>query len=188
MIQPAGAGAMQSQRGRYDRIYRWMRDTADRPGWPRSTRSDADGRFLLRGVGRGQKVTLVVQHPRAALQTIEVETDAEAGEKLVAAGLLPVQFVNVRVTAADTGKPIAHVPLRVTVGHTNLGLYDEAETDAEGRARVNSWAAERWTAVEAYPPDGQPYLIARASVTWSKGLVDSRSTSHCRGESRFEAR
>lgn len=171
-IQRADAAPRASLLSRFEGVRRWPRELAGRPDWPRPATTDADGRFIIRGLGRGQKVTLVVQHPRSALQTIEVETDGESGEKLVAAGLLPAQFVNVRVTAADTGKPLAHAPLVILASRGGTGRFDEAETDADGRARISSWPADRWLTIDAYPPEGQPYLIARASLTWSRSLVE----------------
>ncbi len=47
----------------------------DLPAWPRPVMSDSEGRFTLRGLGRGLDALLTVHHPRFALQRIEIEPD-----------------------------------------------------------------------------------------------------------------
>ena len=87
--------------------------------------------------GPGPACGLTVHHPRFALERIEVETDDASESKPLTAALVPAQIVNVRVTYADTGKPVPHAPLEVMASQGRVAMLDESETDAEGRLRVN---------------------------------------------------
>ncbi len=165
---PAPAGA----RSRLDGISYGSWDLNDWPAWPRPVTTDRDGRFTMRGVGRELRTTLAVHHPRFALQEIEIGTDGGSGAKTVTAALAASQIINVRVTYADTGKPVPHAPLRVTASKGRVAAVDGAETDAEGRCRVNSWPADRVYGLLAYAPEGQPYLPARGGINWPKGALE----------------
>ena len=113
-LLPAQAGLHdRSVRRRHDGVFLLARDAHDYPAWPRPMTTDAEGRFTVRGVGQNLHAALTVHHPRFAHQTIEVKTDDLAESKTVTAALVPPQIVNVRVTYADTGKPVPHAPLRV---------------------------------------------------------------------------
>ena len=93
----------------------------------------------------------------------------EAESKTITAALAPAQIVNVRVTYADTGQPVPHAPLRVMASQGRAGRLDESETDGDGRARINSWPADRSYGITAYPPEGQPYLIASGQSRVAQG-------------------
>src|SRR5262249_27937452 len=134
--------------------------------------TDADGRFTLHGVGRDLHATLVVRHPQFAHQTILADTDSTPGPKTMTAALAPPQIVNVRVTYADTGGPAAHAPLEVRASHGRAVRVDEAETDTDGRARLNSWPADRHYYIMAFPPGGQPYLNNSGRIDWPKGVLE----------------
>ncbi len=157
---------------RVDAVSFWSRDVLDDPAWPRPSSTDAEGRFTVRGVGRNLKANLAARHPRFAPQLIEVATDDEGESKAVTAALVPPQIVNVRVTYADTGRPVPRAPLWVASNQARVSRVDESETDADGRTRINSWPTERGYGVTAYPPEGEPYLVARASVNWPKGALE----------------
>ena len=161
-----------SVRARRDGVYSWPRDAHDHPDWPRPITSDAEGRFTVRGVGQNLHVDLIVHDPRFALQTIQVDTDDNAESKKVTAALAAPQIVNVRLTYADTGQPVPHAPLRVIAVQTGRTQFDESETDADGRARINSNAAERGYEFMAFPPEGQPYLVASGRLDWPKGALE----------------
>jgi protocatechuate 3,4-dioxygenase beta subunit len=159
-------------RRRTDNVFFRSRDANDFPAWPRPTITDAEGRFTLRGVGRDLHATLVVHHPRFAHQMILVDTDNTPGAKTLTAALAPSQIVNVRVTYADTGEPAGHAPLSLLASQRGFYQHDEAETDANGRARVNSWPADPVYNIAAYPPERQPYLIASGRIDWPKGALE----------------
>ena len=159
--------------GRTDGVFLWSRDAHDDPAWPRPTMTDAEGRFTVRGVGWSLHAALAVHHPRFAHQSIQVDTDEDEEEsKTVTAALAPSQIVNVRVTYADTGRPVPHAPLRVSAFQARFSNVDESETDADGRARINSWPTDRGYGFTAYPPEGQPYLTATGRVDWPKGALE----------------
>jgi hypothetical protein len=158
--------------GRRDGISYGSTRPHDYPAWPRPVKSDSEGRFVVSGVGRALLATLAFHHPRFAIQTVEVETDGAPGSKSVAVTLVPAQIVNVRVTYADTEEPVAHAPLQVSASRGRVLMIDAAETDAEGRARVHSWASDRNYGITAYPPIGQPYLIATGGGAWPKGALE----------------
>ncbi len=134
--------------------------------------TDAEGRFTVRGVGQNLHAALTVRDPRFALQTIEIDTDDDADSKTLTAALAPPQIVNVRVTYSDTGQPVPRSPLRVTASRGRVAMVDESETDDAGRARINSWPADATYGVMAYPPQGQPYLIASGGLQWPKGALE----------------
>src|SRR5262249_17366339 len=70
------------------------------PGWPAAVTTDAQGRFVLRGVGKGQGVGLLVGDDRFALQVLDFparDRDREATRVLAAARVLEGT-----VTDADT--------------------------------------------------------------------------------------
>ena len=55
-------------------------------------------------------------------------------------------------------------------GQPGAGRHvDESETDAEGRFRINPAPADRCYSVTAYPPEGQPYLIATKASRLAQG-------------------
>ena len=161
-----------SVRRRRDGVSYWSRDAHDYPAWPRPMTTDAEGRFTVRGVGQNLHAALTVHHPRFAHQIIQVDTDDDAESKTVTAALAPPQIVNVRVTYVDTGQPVPHAPLRVTADQGELVNIDESETDADGRARINSYPTDRGYEIMAFPPEGQPYLVARGRVGWPKGALE----------------
>jgi acetyl esterase/lipase len=168
-ILPSGqAGA----RSRLDGVvYSWTKIN-DVPAWPRPVMTDAEGRFTLRGLGRGLDAWLTVHHPRFALQRIEIQADATSESRSMTAALMPAQIVTGRVTYADTGEGVPHAPLEVESSHGRVGTPAEFKTDAEGRFRVIPPPADHWVSVRAYPPEGQPYLIAQKGFDWPKGAVE----------------
>jgi hypothetical protein len=88
------------------------------------------------------------------------------------ATLVPAQILTGRVTYADTGKGVPHAPLGVMSGQGRIGILSDFETDAEGRFRVNPPPADRSFNVTAFPPQGQPYLIATNRLEWPKGAIE----------------
>jgi hypothetical protein len=172
-LRPARASLHdRSVHGRSDGVFFWSEEARDEPAWPRPATTDAEGRFTVRGVGQNLHVTLGVRDPRFARQRILVDTDDQAESKTGTAALAPPQIVNVRVTCADTGQPVAHAPLQLMASQGRVALVDESETDAEGRARINSYAADNSYNVTAYPPEGQPYLRATGRINWPKGALE----------------
>ncbi|MGO9465510.1 MAG: hypothetical protein ACLQIB_57865 [Isosphaeraceae bacterium] len=159
-------------RNRFDGIAYWRTTANDFSAWPKPVTSNLEGRFTLRGVGQDLHAVLTVHNPRFALQRIEVDTDKASESKLLTAALVPAQVVTGRVTYADTGKPAPHAPLEVMASQGRVGVLAEFETDDEGRFRVNPPPADRSYRVRAFPPEGQPYLIATKRLEWPKGALE----------------
>ena len=168
---PSGQAAARS---RLDGVvYSWSKIN-DVPAWPRPVLTDAEGRFTVRGLGRGLNAWLTAHHPRFALQRIEIEPDGTAASKSITVAPLPAQVVSGRVTYADTGEGVPHVPLEVMSSHGRTGIPAVFETDDQGRFRVNAPPADRWISVWAYPPEGQPYFSAHKGFNWPKGAVEQK--------------
>ena len=56
-----------------------------------------------------------------------------------------------RLTYADQGQPVPHAPLSVIAVQTGRTQFDESETDADGRARINPNPAERIRGSRPFP-------------------------------------
>jgi RNA polymerase sigma factor (sigma-70 family) len=138
----------------------------DSPLWPGAVTSDRDGRFRLDGFGKGQEVHLLVEDDHVATQ----EVVAEAGAQERSFSLVPPHKVTGRVIAADTDKPVANAWVNVLSFHDSLGKLVDVQTDADGRFSANAYPGESFS-VEAYPPRGEPYLMAYFSSPWPKGAV-----------------
>jgi protocatechuate 3,4-dioxygenase beta subunit len=144
----------------------------DFPAWPKPVTTDSDGRYTLRGLGQDLGAVFTVHHPRFALQRIEVETNGASESKPMNAALVPAQILTGRVTYADSGKGVPHAPLDLYASRGRAAIPADFETDDEGRFRVNPPPADRSYNVWAYPPAGQPYLIAAKHLEWPKGALE----------------
>ncbi len=134
--------------------------------------TDAEGRFTVRGVGQNLNAALTVHHPRFAHQMIQVDTDDDAESKTVTTAPAPRPD---RQRASDVCQHGPAGPSCPAPGHGRPGALaniDESETDADGRARINSYPTERGYEIMAFPPEGQPYLVARGRVGWPKGALE----------------
>ena len=171
LLPPAPAGA-RGRFGRFDGIMYGYTHINDFPAWPKPMITDAEGRFTLRGLGRGFGSTLTVHHPRFALQRVEVEADGTSESKAMTAALMPAQIVTGRVTYADTGGGVPHAPLEVLPRLGNRVTLSEFKTDDSGRFRVNPPPADRTVTIIAFAPEGQPYLTATVSIEWPKGVLE----------------
>jgi hypothetical protein len=143
------------------------------PAWPRPATTDADGRFTVRGVGRGLRVGLAVDDPRFAPLSLDVDTDAATEFKDLRMAVEPARVIRGRVTYADTGEPAAHA-------WVSLGFRDEktsawagdVETDAQGRFRAHPRIGPQYY-VTVFAPENTPYLTAQSKdFTWPKGALE----------------
>ena len=107
----------------------------DSPAWPASAISDDEGRFTLRGLGRGPNYSLSTDDPRFSLQPATIRTDDGAAlqgrlSRFVGSGVRvepgpdpkpititvqPARTLTGRVTDADTGRPVPHALVAVGV-------------------------------------------------------------------------
>ena len=144
-----------------------------RPGPGRRSRG-ADGRFTIRGIGRGLRVLLFAEDPRFARQRIVVDTDAAAETMSITAAMEPAKVIIGRVTFADTGKPVPHASISIWAYRGGPAYPSDYETDAEGNFRANPFSTDRY-AVAVQAPDGQPYLGASTGIfDWTKGSFERR--------------
>ncbi len=141
-------------------------DGGDVPAWPRPAFSDADGRFTLRGVGRGVRVVLGTHDPRFARLRIPIDTEGTARSKAVTLALEPARIIAGRVLDAETDRPIPHARLVANAWIGDATSRDEFEADDRGRFRMNPMVADRYL-IRASSTSGRPYLD-----TWSPLILD----------------
>ncbi len=144
----------------------------DLPGWPKPMTTDTDGRYTVRGLGHEQSAVLIVYHPRFALQRVQVEANAASESKPLTAALAPAQIITGRVTYADTGKGVPHAALDLLASQGRVAIPAQFETDADGRFRLNPPPADGWYNIRAFPPEGEPYLIAGKRLEWPKASLE----------------
>jgi RNA polymerase sigma factor (sigma-70 family) len=130
--------------------------------WFAPLRTDAQGRFQLRGVGAKQTPYLQVEDSRYQGDKLTPwKTDADRSSE-VAVTLAPARLLTGRVTYADTGKPVANA--EVTVQQTHV------RTDQDGRYRFTSWEDNQGPIlVRVQSPAGSPYLHMARYITKLKG-------------------
>jgi RNA polymerase sigma factor (sigma-70 family) len=83
------------------------------PGWPAAVTTDAQGRFVVRGIPRGQAVGLRVRDPRFALQVVDIPAPEKGKNAEVTRVLSPVRVLEGTVTDAATGKPLPRARVKV---------------------------------------------------------------------------
>jgi RNA polymerase sigma factor (sigma-70 family) len=88
------------------------------PGWPAPVTTDAQGRFVLRGIPRGQAVGLRVRDPRFALQVVDIPAPEKGKPAEVTRVLTLVRVLEGTVTDAATSKPLPRARVKV-YGPTN---------------------------------------------------------------------
>jgi RNA polymerase sigma factor (sigma-70 family) len=144
------------------------------PAWPRPATSDADGRFTIRGAGRGLRIGLLIDDPRFARLTVEVDTDSPSDSRDVTIAVEPARIITGRVTYADTGLPAAHAVVNLTTSFERYSAWaGDFETDDQGAFRANPGSADRYI-VSAFPREREPYLYAQKRLDWPKGAIEHR--------------
>jgi RNA polymerase sigma factor (sigma-70 family) len=145
------------------------------PGWPTDIVTDADGVFTVRDIGPRTKVLLQVRDERYATSWLAITGGEEDQEKPIELKLSPPRTLVGRLTAEDTGKPLANadVVVETMLPHPppRYGAfpgYVTARTDANGEFRVRPFVGER-VEVFAYPARGEPYLGVRQFLKWPAG-------------------
>jgi RNA polymerase sigma factor (sigma-70 family) len=157
------------------------------PTLPQSTRTDADGRFRLRGVGRERMLGVAIEGPTIATQEVRILTraPAEGAERQAAAELsgmiyyyatfthaaAPTQPITGVVRAKDTLKPIAGVRIWSQLpSYSYLGRsLVSTTTDAEGRYRLVGAPKGGENHIGASAGDA-PFLTAIQGVPAGQGL------------------
>ena len=160
-------------------------EVAPMTGWPEPVTTDDQGRFTIHGVNtdRGAFVEVAderfarwhfyIGRPGAGMTAAEVRKKYPyvfVGEEFVAqkdpaeeVTLVPPasQIIEGRVVYDDSKKPVPFARLNVDAGALEAGSWATTygQADAEGQFRINPHPGNYFH-VKAYPPSGQPYLIA----------------------------
>ena len=161
--------------------------------WLQAVESDEQGRFTLRGVPEGYGAWLdVAGSDRFAPQSIALNTGIaeQRGErdgtyrplvKNLAAGeeallpLAPAQLFEGRVTYEDTGAPAAGARLTIWASQQQFGSMTSVagRADEQGKYRISPNPGIRF-GINAYAPDGTPYLARRTpsseTIEWQAGV------------------
>jgi RNA polymerase sigma factor (sigma-70 family) len=142
------------------------------PAWPRPATTDADGRFTIRGVGRGLRARLAIDDPRFARLNLAIDTDASSAIKSLTMAVEPARIITGRVTYADTGEPAPHARVEVEFQRDGGSAWaGDFETDAQGRFRANPRVGPHYS-VMVFAPESTPYLTASKRFAWPKGALE----------------
>jgi RNA polymerase sigma factor (sigma-70 family) len=137
------------------------------PTWPASVITDAQGRFVLRGLGNGVQVSLDIRHDQSAPQSVLVKSNAQDAEE-VRVSLSPARVLSTRVAYGDTGKPVPHA--RLSISWSSGSLTTEFRTGADGRLELRPYPGQSFY-VYAFAPPGEPYLGRSQEFSWPEGVV-----------------
>jgi RNA polymerase sigma factor (sigma-70 family) len=151
------------------------------PTWKGLTtdlKTDKDGRFILKGIGRDRSVWLHISGPTIEHKLLNVSTQKVVDGKpidhkdveIVAGPSKPILGV---VRAADTGRPMAGVWI---YGGDYGGLIDNrrgirAMADAEGRFQLEGMPKGGSYKLTVFPRDDQPYIMTEVTVGDTQGLA-----------------
>jgi hypothetical protein len=142
--------------------------------WPGPLKTDAEGRFAVRGIGRGALVSFRVSDLRYARQDLYIDPAKASREKENTITLEPARLIEGRVLAADTGQPIGNAVVSasglVMNEHARGYFTAKFRADSQGRFVMNPVAADKYT-VGAFPTGNEPYLIGQDELNWTKGSV-----------------
>jgi RNA polymerase sigma factor (sigma-70 family) len=144
------------------------------PLWPEPAVTTKDGKFVLRGLNPDFHGYVHVNTERFAPQYAAIQPGADRAVQEVNLVLAPAQIIEGVVTAADTGKPLPHVPVSVNSDKNPdapeaMGPGTSGRADARGRFRLNPPPGKMFT-VRATPERG-PYLRAAKSFKWPQGAI-----------------
>ena len=139
--------------------------------WPKPVTTDALGRFVLNGIGRGF-VALRVRDPRFACQRFDFQDNERDEGKEVTLALQPATIIEGRALAADTGRPIASAVISVSASFGAFGgmFTTKSRADDQGRFKISPYAGDYFR-MSVHPADGQPYLVRQDEFAWTKGAV-----------------
>lgn len=172
----------------------WRAQTA---GLPESVTADADGRFEIKGVGRGRMLGVVIEGSGVETAGCRIVTDPAFNPEQVdrpTHGTMPggsfmpgpdlygptfthtgkpTQPVSGIVTDSATGKPMAGVQV---MGNPSGPHWSEnhvsTKTDADGRYKLIGVAKADKVALFVYPGEDSPYLSYRTTAGGKPGLTE----------------
>ncbi len=140
--------------------------------WPKTVKSDAQGRFTVPGIGRGLSVVLFVRDPRFAQQRFDILAADRDLAKEVTLALHPATIIEGRALAADSGRPIpdAVISVRASFGAFGGMFTTKFRADGQGRFKISPYAGDYFR-MRVFAPEGQPYLAREHEFAWPKGAV-----------------
>jgi hypothetical protein len=142
--------------------------------WPGTTTTDDQGQILLNGIGRDLEVHMSIRDGRYARQKPVVKLGSQGTLQETAIALEPARIIEGRVLAADTGQPVPNAIIaaaaRIQNDRANGYFTTKFRADSEGRFEINPLSSDEYT-LDAFPPTGEPYLIAHDTIKWVKGGV-----------------
>ena len=138
----------------------------DVPSWPAPVTTGRDGRFRLHGLSERAIITLEIDDPRFAHQSLVFAAGEEGRARPKTMPLLPPQVIDVRVLRGDDGKPMAGA----LGGRPGRGREQRARADDQGHVRISAWPGASYKIV-AYAKDGEPYIRCETGLDWPKGAV-----------------
>jgi RNA polymerase sigma factor (sigma-70 family) len=158
--------------------------------WPaEAVTTDARGRFALRGFAEDHVVRLAVEDDRFAAQELRIQVGKGAGAKGISLPLEPARWLEGRVLAEDSGKPLAGARLIARTTRTHMLSLEElidlqvrrfselaplnrttARTDAAGRYRLRLAPGDT-VDLRVFAPDGSPYLGIAKNVKLTPAKV-----------------
>jgi RNA polymerase sigma factor (sigma-70 family) len=170
---PAAMDVMRRQRGMMRRQTGYS-FTSDPPPkglslWPKPVLTDAQGRFRVKGFGRGQAIDLLIEDDRFALQKLTMEADKPGKKEFTQALAAPQKFEG-EVVAADTGKPVPKSWVSISGFQSNMGQETGLYADAKGHFKINPYPGNFFT-VRVLVQSKAPYLGAEFRVNWPKGAT-----------------
>jgi hypothetical protein len=170
------------------------------PFWLPPVTTDAEGRFLLRGLGCNLGVGLEVSDDRLAFRVEDVPPQDKERHDEVRLVLPPSRLLEGTVTDATTGRPVAGARVHVETFEGALMIPEqrfiradwkgrrlagsltgdtflpttpvvEARTDERGQFRLNPYFGGKFR-VTVTVPEGEPYLgMVRTVEQWPRGAA-----------------
>jgi RNA polymerase sigma factor (sigma-70 family) len=139
--------------------------------WPKSVTTDAEGRFVLRGIGKDLKASLRIGDDRFERKEFEASTAEPRAELNVVLG--PARRLEGQITCEKTGKPIPRAYLTLWAmsyqGSEDGGAVDGL-TDEKGRFQLQPYGGPHLE-IYVHPPKDAPNLGLIKTLTWPKGKV-----------------
>ncbi|MFO0807827.1 MAG: sigma-70 family RNA polymerase sigma factor [Gemmataceae bacterium] len=164
-------------------------------GLPPTVTADADGRFAIRGVGRGRLVALRIEGPGIEVSVLRVVTtpgfdpasvkrtprrEMPDGMSRAAPDLYGPEFTHSAkpdqpitgvVRDKTTGKPVAGIMVSANVRGSWYEKGVQTTTDADGKYTLRGIGKGAERQVMFYPSAGSPYLPANRMVADAPGLA-----------------
>jgi RNA polymerase sigma factor (sigma-70 family) len=144
------------------------------PLWPARATTTQDGKFILHGLNPDLHGYVQTTGDRFAFHYTKINAGAGKVQE-VSLVLAPAQLIEGVVTAADSGKPLAHALVSVNSDNnpdapSAMGPGVSGQADARGRFRLNPPTGKMFT-VRAELAEGEPYLRVENSFKWRGGAV-----------------